>query len=70
VSGWLAMRIGVLLCVLGLVSAPRAIAAPTPAQTRAAVAAVNALLLVPEPAPAASGAAGVLALALLARRWA
>ena len=52
--------------LLGLASPPGAAATPTPAQIRAAVAAVNTLLLAPEPAPAASGAAGALALALLA----
>jgi MYXO-CTERM domain-containing protein len=51
--------------LLGLASPPRAAAAPTPAQI-ATLAAVNTLLLAPEPAPAASGAAGALALALLA----
>jgi uncharacterized protein (TIGR03382 family) len=51
---------------LGTASPPGAAVAATPTQIRAAVAAVNALLLVPEPAPAASGATSALALALLA----
>lgn len=46
--------------------APSPAAAATPTQIRAALVAVNALLLVPEPSPAASGAAGTLALTLLA----
>ena len=52
--------------ILGTASPPGAAAAATPTQIRAAVAAVNALLLVPEPAPPASGATSALALALLA----
>jgi hypothetical protein len=61
-------RTGLLIApsLLGLANPPRAAAAPTPAQIGAAVAAVNAMLLVPEPAPATSGATGALALALLA----
>jgi len=63
-----ATRTGLLIAPLhlGLASTPSAAASSTPAQISAAVAAVNALLLAPEPAPAASGAAGALALALLA----
>jgi len=61
-------RTGLLIAPFsrGLASPPSAAAAPTPAQIGATLAAVNTLLLAPEPDPAASGAAGALALALLA----
>ena len=51
----------------GVASPSGPAAVPTLAQIHAAVAAVNAMLLAPEPATTASGAAGALALVLLAR---
>jgi hypothetical protein len=59
-------RAWILVCVIGLASAPDAVAAPTTEQLSSLVAAVNGLL--PEPGPGVSAAAAAFALALLTRR--
>ena len=61
-----AMRAWILVGVIGLASAPDAVAAPTTEQLGAVVAAVNALL--PEPGAGLSAAAVAFSLALLTGR--